>query len=274
MAHDSCRIDRATWGYGIVEGAGTSVVLVHGWGLSHNSYEQAATEIAAHGHKVVAPDLPGFGESSDLSFLDLSLEGYARALARFLEECPDLDGRPCWLVGHSFGGAVSSKLAHDRPELVAGVVLVSAVGGSTWMSGEAGERLLSDRPLWDWGYHLVSELPTSRFPRAALGVLADLSRNVVAHPLTLGLSAALIRRSNLTTELAALGATGVPVAAVWAEGDRVITKACFEDQCRALGIEGTVVAGSHGWPLSDPGSFGRTIGEILKTVEPKTTCAR
>lgn len=274
MAHDSCRIDDGRWAYGIIEGKGPTVVLVHGWALSHQSYEQAAREIASFGYRVVVPDLPGFGGSSDLSALGLSIGAYASALGRFLEECPDLDGEKCRLVGHSFGGAVAAQLAHDHPELVSDVVLVSSVGGPTWLRHESGARLLSERPIWDWGYHLVSELPTSRFPRVALGVMRDLTRNAVRHPLTLGLSARFIMRSNLSEELAALRGTGIRVAVVWAEQDRVITKVCFEEQCEALGVEGTVVAGSHGWPLSDPVSFGRTIGEILEGVEPKTTCAR
>lgn len=274
MDHEHCRVDGRTFGYGIVEGSGPLVVLVHGWGLAHHSYRPAAETIAAQGYRVVVPDLPGFGESSELSLLSLSLPSYAAAVARFLEECPEVGGEPCHLVGHSFGGAVAAQLAHDHPALVSSVVLVSSVSGATWQRQGEVERLLSERPLWDWGVHLVSEFPVGRFPRGALGVFRDLSHNLVWHPASLGLVARLIRRSDLRGELAKVREQEIPVAVVWAEGDRVVTRACFDDQCGALGIDGTVVPGNHGWPLSDPDSFGHKIGEILGSMEPTAPLAK
>ncbi len=269
MRDETCRIDRRSYGYGLVDGSDDIVILLHGWGLAHASYRAAGEALGRRGYRVVVPDLPGFGESSDLPLFGVSLRTYSDAMRRFLEQCGDVAGEPVHLVGHSFGGAVAAQLAHDAPELVKSVTLVSSVSGPTWRREAETERLLSERPIWDWGIHLIQELPLSRFPVAALDVLRDLSHNVVWHLPNLGAAVNLIRRSDLRDELTKVREQNIPVAVVWAAGDRVITKACFDDQCRALGIDGTVVDGNHGWPLARPGSFGRTIGEIIRSMNSR-----
>lgn len=269
MRDEVRRIEGRTYGYGVVEGEGPTVVLIHGWGLAHASYRAAAEALADHGFKVILPDLPGFGASSNLGLHRISLDAYATTMRRFLEECEEIAGEAVHLIGHSFGGAVATQLAHDVPELVRSVVLVSSATGATWHRDEEVERPLTDRPLWDWGVHLVQEFPLGRFPNAAIDVLRDLSHNLVWHLPNVGMAALMIRRHDLRETLSRLREAALPAAVVWAEGDHVVTKACFDDQCQALGCEGTVVEGNHGWPLADPLSFARTIGGILRAaIEP------
>jgi pimeloyl-ACP methyl ester carboxylesterase len=47
-------------------GDGPPVVFVHGWALSARAYARSLPMIAAHGHRVIAPALPGFGRSDEL----------------------------------------------------------------------------------------------------------------------------------------------------------------------------------------------------------------
>ncbi|MGH9296945.1 MAG: alpha/beta fold hydrolase [Acidimicrobiales bacterium] len=266
MRDESCRIGGRTYGYGVVEGDGPIIVLVHGWGLGHHSYRAAAEELSLQGYRVIVPDLPGFGATSDLPIHRLSLSTYAAAMLLFLESSDDVAGEPVHLVGHSFGGAVAAQLAHDAPELVSSVVLVSSVSGATWQREEGIERLLAERPIWDWGMNLVQNFPVGHVPVASLRVLRDLSHNLVWHLPAMGMVAHIIRHSDLRDELKKVHERGVPVSVVWAARDRVITRACFDDQCTALSCEGTVVEGNHGWPLADPKSFGRTVGTIIGEV--------
>jgi pimeloyl-ACP methyl ester carboxylesterase len=267
MRDETCRIDRRNFGYGIVDSPGRPVLLLHGWGLAHGSYARAAETLAARGYRVVLPDLPGFGSSSDLPVIGLSFRRYAGSMRSFLESCDDIAGEPVHVVGHSFGGAVAAQLACDAAHLVRSVTLVSALSGATWRRDGSVERLVAERPLWDWGVHLVRELPTSRFPQVTLEVLRDLSHNAVWHLPSLGVVALLARRSDLRCELAEVRSRQLPVAVVWPSRDRVVTRASIDDQCRALGIDGTVVEGNHAWPLTHPGSFGRTIGDIISSME-------
>ncbi|MEW1694619.1 alpha/beta fold hydrolase [Streptomyces sp. NPDC093249] len=69
-----------------------------------------------------AVDLPGFGDSPPPDDGDYSVTGHARAVVRLL----DSSGRgPVHLVGNSLGGAVVTRVAAARPDLVRTLTLVS-----------------------------------------------------------------------------------------------------------------------------------------------------
>ncbi|MEU6171141.1 alpha/beta hydrolase [Streptantibioticus parmotrematis] len=69
-----------------------------------------------------AVDLPGFGFSPPPDDGDYSINAHARAVVRLLEA----EGRgPVHLFGNSMGGAVATRVAAARPELVRTLTLVS-----------------------------------------------------------------------------------------------------------------------------------------------------
>ncbi|CAL9585344.1 alpha/beta fold hydrolase [Streptomyces sp. enrichment culture] len=69
-----------------------------------------------------ALDLPGFGDSPPPDDGDYSITGHARAVVRHL----DVAGRgPVHLFGNSLGGAVATRVAAARPDLVRTLTLVS-----------------------------------------------------------------------------------------------------------------------------------------------------
>ncbi|MFC8968316.1 MULTISPECIES: alpha/beta fold hydrolase [unclassified Streptomyces] len=69
-----------------------------------------------------ALDLPGFGDSPPPDDGDYSVTGHARAVIRYL----DASARgPVHLFGNSLGGAVSTRVAAVRPDLVRTLTLVS-----------------------------------------------------------------------------------------------------------------------------------------------------
>ena len=72
--------------------------------------------------RLVAPDLPGFGESLGGRAFAPSIPSYARALARFLDA---LSIGQALLVGHSFGAAVATQLALSEPGRFPGMLLIS-----------------------------------------------------------------------------------------------------------------------------------------------------
>ncbi|MGW8378678.1 alpha/beta fold hydrolase [Streptomyces sp. ODS28] len=96
-------------------------VFVHGLGGSSQNWTALMRELAADvdGEAV---DLPGFGDSPPPDDGDYSVSGHARAVIRHLEAA----GRgPVHLVGNSLGGAVSTRVAAVRPDLVRSLTLVS-----------------------------------------------------------------------------------------------------------------------------------------------------
>ncbi|MFH9090626.1 alpha/beta fold hydrolase [Streptomyces sp. NPDC017673] len=96
-------------------------LYVHGLGGSSQNWSSLMAELDG----VVdseALDLPGFGDSPPPDDGDYSVTGHARAVIRYL----DAVGRgPVHLFGNSLGGAVATRVAAVRPDLVRTLTLVS-----------------------------------------------------------------------------------------------------------------------------------------------------
>lgn len=94
------------------------VVLVHGLVVSSRYMEPLARELGRH-YRVLAPDLPGFGES-DKPRRSLDVAELADALALWLRAA----GIPrAMLVANSFGCQILAELALRHPEVVERLVL-------------------------------------------------------------------------------------------------------------------------------------------------------
>ena len=171
------------------------------------------------------------------------------------------------VVGHSFGGGVATRFAHDHPGRTRSLVLVNSIGGSSWRSG-GGLRSITERPLWDWGLHFPADVWPIRQATRVLPVIAeDLLPNLVRHPRALVKVANLARRADLRAELEDLRDQGTPVTIIWASRDGVIPRESFEALCVASGVEGTVVEGTHSWLLADPDHFGEVITNDVRVAK-------
>lgn len=102
-------------------GGAAPVVLIAGCGTTALSWSPVLPELAQYG-RVVAYDRAGLGASDpDRAAAVPTLDGQIADLAALVRH---LDAGPALLVGHSWGGQLAQLLAWQRPELVAGLVLV------------------------------------------------------------------------------------------------------------------------------------------------------
>jgi pimeloyl-ACP methyl ester carboxylesterase len=107
-------------------GAGTPVALVHGLSGSSRWWSKNVDALAQK-HLVAAVDLTGFGRNRRFIGLPAVMPSFAEVtslLARWLESF----GEPVHLIGHSMGGALSIRLAAERPDLVRSLILVNSAG--------------------------------------------------------------------------------------------------------------------------------------------------
>lgn len=263
-------VDRRTFVQGrpaaySVAGEGMPVVLLHGWALAHHTYRDVIQTIAAQGCRVIAPALPGFGGTADLPGDAFSMKGYAKWVAELLDSLEIEE--PAVVVGHSFGGGVSVRFAHDFRSRVRSLVLVNSVGGSSWRSG-GGLRSIAERPLWDWGLHFPGDVWPIRQATRVLPVLVeDFVPNLVRNPRAIVKVANLARRADLRTELETLRDSGLSISIIWGTRDGIIPRESFEALCVASGVEGTVVEGSHSWLLADPQRFGEVITNDVRVAQ-------
>ncbi len=228
--------------------------------------------LASTGVRVLAPALPGFSGTAALPAGEDSLGDYAAWVVAFLDAVGVSE--PALLAGHSFGGGVAIVVAHDEPHRLGGLVLLNAVGGASWVRDGTRVRAMADRPLWDWGVHLARDFRTPRHVTRVLPVvLSQIVPNLLRAPRALAHSARLVCQADLTAELDGVRRHRLPVVAVWARGDGVITEESFRGLCAALGDAVVMtVSGGHNWLLADPDRFGEVMTEAIKAFERLGRC--
>ncbi|MEM7612452.1 MAG: alpha/beta hydrolase [Pseudomonadota bacterium] len=101
-----------------------TILLVHGFGADKDSWIPYARALG-HRYRVIAPDLPGFGEHLLDDTLDYTPRAQAQRLAAL---CNALGLASVHVVGSSMGGYVSFWLALDAEELVTSLTLMNAAG--------------------------------------------------------------------------------------------------------------------------------------------------
>ncbi len=104
-------------------GSGPPLLFIHGLG---GCWQNWLLNIPAFmgSHRVIAPDLPGFGES-EMPAGEVSIRGYAEAVDAL---CDALGVEAPVVIGNSMGGFVGAELALSFPTRVQKLVLVSAAG--------------------------------------------------------------------------------------------------------------------------------------------------
>ncbi|MDL2354059.1 MAG: alpha/beta hydrolase [Pseudomonadota bacterium] len=128
-------------------GAGEQVVVfLHGSGPGASGYSNFKHNyplFAERGHRVIVPDLPGYGLSSKPENAEYVLDFFVDALRQFLQA---IGVTRCALVGNSLGGAIAIKYALDYPRDVTRLILM-APGGveerETYFQMEGIQRMVA-----------------------------------------------------------------------------------------------------------------------------------
>ena len=107
-----------------VGGSGPPLVHIHGFAIS-GAYLMPTARVLAGRRVNVVPDLPGYGRSERRDRV-LDIPALAAALLGILDA---LDIDQAVLVGNSMGCPVGLEVAHEAPERVDRLVLVSPAGG-------------------------------------------------------------------------------------------------------------------------------------------------
>ena len=111
------------WHY-LEAGRGPLIVLVHGYTGSKENWLPVMRQLARD-HRVIAVDLPGWGESTPQTGADYGPSAQAERLSAFLQS----ESEPAaLLVGHSMGGMISGLMTATHPQQVERIVFMSSAG--------------------------------------------------------------------------------------------------------------------------------------------------
>lgn len=107
------------------------LVFLHSLGGGSSAFEWSKVYPAfAPTHRVIAPDLVGWGQSAH-PVHSYRVEDYFQAITTLLETVAQ---QPCFVVATSLTGGVVIRLAIQRPDLFKGLFLVSPSGNSDFGS--------------------------------------------------------------------------------------------------------------------------------------------
>ena len=101
---------------------GTPLLLLHGLGGGVSTWRGVASLLAPH-HRVLVPDLLGFGRSP-WPDVEYTVDDHLTALEQLLEDrC--LASKKINIAGHSMGAVLAAEFAARHPEVVGSVALVN-----------------------------------------------------------------------------------------------------------------------------------------------------
>ena len=103
-------------------GDGSPVVMLHGEPTWSYLWRKVAPPVLEAGHRVILPDLPGFGRSDKP--MDEDWYSYDRHTAAIADLVERLDLRDATFVLHDWGGPIGLRVAVEQPERVARLVLM------------------------------------------------------------------------------------------------------------------------------------------------------
>lgn len=231
---------------------GPLVLLLHGIPGSGTGWRPVA-ELLATRHRVLVPDLVGFGRSRRSDRIEeLWADAQAEALEHVLEE-------PAVVAGHDFGGPVALHLYARRPDLFRRLVLMATNGFAdtplplpirsvTWpLAGIPAERLLMSGP----GLRLVArghaDVGDARQVRATRRIFATALREL---------------RARYEPVQATLSRVRVPSTVLWGERDPFFPVDQGERLAAAIpGADLRVLPGAgHFLPSERPAEVAAAIG--------------
>ena len=149
MEHRSLQLSRVEL-HVVIDGmsAGEPVVLLHGWPETWHAWRKVMP-LLAHRYRLIAPDLPGLGDSSRPAV------GYdKKTIAQDLREmCQRLSLPRFHLVGHDWGGPTAFALACAAPDQIRTLTILDVtIPGIGPDISQGGRR-------WHHAFHMTPELP-------------------------------------------------------------------------------------------------------------------
>jgi pimeloyl-ACP methyl ester carboxylesterase len=252
-------------------GSGPPLLFIHGLG---GCWQNWLLNIPAFmgSHRVIAPDLPGFGES-EMPAEEISIRGYAKVLDAL---CDSLGVEAPVAIGNSMGGFVGAELALSYPTRVQKLVLVSAAGlsieyrrheplvtlarlwgvGATWI-GARGQAVVTRPRMRRIGMQLLVRYPEKLSP----ALTYELARGT-GKPGFIPALKALLAHSYRDQ----LPGIEMPVLVVWGNHDMLVPRGDAREYVELIGsnarremFEDT----GHLPMIERPNRFNRLVAEFI-----------
>ena len=123
-------------------GHGETILMLHGFGANKDNWTRFAKFISP-AYRVIALDLPGFGESTCLDDATYGIADQAKRVALFADA---VSLKKFHIVGNSMGGNIAARFAVMFPERVLTLGLFDSGGVRSPVPSEMAKRLSKGEP--------------------------------------------------------------------------------------------------------------------------------
>jgi len=213
-----------------------TLVALHGLSSGATPMGAVLRKLTSHYGRIIAPDMAGHGFSDDPE--TLTAEAIYEGMIQLLEAT--LNG-PAVFFGHSLGGALSIRIAIERPDLVSGLVLLSPAGAPT--PSDSHEA-------WIERFQMTDQAAATAFVRdlyvkspAFLPIVAWTCRRLFRREPVRQLLASTRRDHAMTGE--ELNSLTVPIRFIWGDAERTLLKVHRDFFIAHLPLHADVVTPSH-----------------------------
>jgi pimeloyl-ACP methyl ester carboxylesterase len=242
------------------------IVLLHPFPVDHTFWDEVAPVLESAGHRVIAPDLPGFGARPEEPGWTMDAEA-----DRLADEVPT----GATVVGLSMGGYLALALLARRPQVVGALVLAD-----TRAEGEPPDGLEARRAAAEGlrtsgsGPFLEAFIPRAMWPGAAPAAVARLQQLASAQSAG-AMADATMAIAGRTDHVALLPVIQVPALVVVGEHDAVTPPAVATAMAASVRGARLAVMGEagHMTALEYPAEFADLVLSLTPGGQSDNACS-
>lgn len=202
-------------------GSGPTLMLIHGFSADKDHWTRFSRQLTTNFH-VIALDLPGFGQSSQIPGLSYNAKSQADRLEK-LRIALKIDAMH--LLGNSMGGMIAADYSRKHPEKVLSLSFFDTGGIRTsQLTDFAKELVVGRNPLLikkPEDFDLLLDFNFVKSPFMPSPVKSYLSEKLMSNfAWNQGIFAEILQELSIVEE--ALPSIQAPLLVVWGQNDRIV----------------------------------------------------
>jgi len=250
-------------------GSGSALVLLHAFPMDRSLWRHVTGPLAAEGWRVITPDLPGFGGSTETA---ASIDDMAERVAALLNS---LGVNSAVIGGCSMGGYVAMSFAAQFPERTAGLVLVDTKASADNDAARANRERIAQQVLASGSTAAIAATqPDAMFAASTLTskpeVVAWLKQAILDQTPE-AVAAAQVAMAGRVERFETLASLHVPVLCIRGAEDAVSTADDHARMAQACGdaLDITIADAGHLVPIEQPEAFVEHVADFLGRVRAR-----
>jgi pimeloyl-ACP methyl ester carboxylesterase len=232
------------------------IVFLHGWGTEARTF-LPSLRILANKRRVVAPDLPGFGQTK-WSLPHWDYDESARVIQAMILY---LGLEHVHLVGHSIGAGICMRLSIRLPDRVVSLTLVDSAG----IPFGSFSNLVTRRLIRQWRQAVAQSITS---PKLSLRFMRSMLYNFSVNRKSIVQALDMPIKDDIRTTANQIQH---PTLILWGERDRTTPLDMGRTLARHIRASRLVVVPGpyyHDWSMLHPAKFAQLVGEFIDGCEP------